>query len=387
MTDQAFDANVSINGNLNVDLANKNEGTAKPGITFGESGSGEAISSTRVEGKDGRFGLDLFTDGKSRLFLEHGGWVGVGTRKPEQNLSVNAGLNVDQADTNEGTVQPGITFGSRSGEGISSTRKVGKDGRFGLDFFTGFISRLFVAQDGKVGVGTRAPEQNLSVNGGLNVDQADANAGGLQNGITFGSHSGEGIASTRKDGTESRWDLEFYTGGRPRMTIRQDGRVGIGTRTPYAELDVHGSIRVSGDVILTGADCAEAFAVQAAESVAPGSILVIAEDGTLRECDSAYDKCVAGVVSGAGDLRPGVVLNRGVDQSDHLPLALVGTVHCRVDASYGAIGVGDMITTSPTPGHGMRADDSARAFGAIVGKALGTLAEGQGTVRLLVGLQ
>jgi hypothetical protein len=70
-----------------------------------------------------------------------------------------------------------------------------------------------------------------------------------------------------------------------------------------------------------------------------------------------------------------------------LPIALVGKVSCKVDASYSPIEIGDMLTTSPTPGHAMRVTDSGRAFGAVIGKALRPLAEGRGHIPILVALQ
>jgi hypothetical protein len=69
------------------------------------------------------------------------------------------------------------------------------------------------------------------------------------------------------------------------------------------------------------------------------------------------------------------------------PLALVGKVWSKVDADYGSIDVGDLLTTSPTPGHAMRAADPARAFGAVLGKALGELTSGRGLLPVLVTLQ
>jgi hypothetical protein len=71
----------------------------------------------------------------------------------------------------------------------------------------------------------------------------------------------------------------------------------------------------------------------------------------------------------------------------HAALALVGRVYCQVDASYGAIDVGDLITTSPTPGYGMVARDPIRSFGATIGKACAPLATGRGLVPVLVALQ
>jgi len=57
--------------------------------------------------------------------------------------------------------------------------------------------------------------------------------------------------------------------------------------------------------------------------------------------------------------------------SNRKPVALFGKVYCKVDANLGAIEVGDLLTTSPTRGHAMKAQDPAqdplRAFGAAIG--------------------
>jgi hypothetical protein len=70
-----------------------------------------------------------------------------------------------------------------------------------------------------------------------------------------------------------------------------------------------------------------------------------------------------------------------------VPVALVGKVYCRVDADLAPIRPGDLLTTSATPGHARRASDRERAFGAVLGKALGGLAAGRGLVPILVTLQ
>jgi hypothetical protein len=46
-----------------------------------------------------------------------------------------------------------------------------------------------------------------------------------------------------------------------------------------------------------------------------------------------------------------------------------------------------MLTTSPTEGHAMKACDPARAFGAVIGKALRPLATGIGLIPILIALQ
>jgi hypothetical protein len=115
--------------------------------------------------------------------------------------------------------------------------------------------------------------------------------------------------------------------------------------------------------------------------------MVLDQDGALQHCQRAYDKRVAGVVSGAGDYKPGLILDRQQAHDDRVPVALVGKVYCKVDAQYAPIEVGDLLTTSSTLGHAMKADDPLKAFGAVIGKALQGLQSGQGLVPILVALQ
>src|SRR6516165_2197082 len=82
-----------------------------------------------------------------------------------------------------------------------------------------------------------------------------------------------------------------------------------------------GNVVVPGDILLTGADCAEHFDIGAGESPQPGTVVVIDEGGALRESREPYDKKVAGVVSGAGDYRPGLVLDRRVDGENRIAVA------------------------------------------------------------------
>ena len=104
--------------------------------------------------------------------------------------------------------------------------------------------------------------------------------------------------------------------------------------------------------------------------------------------DKAYDRTVAGVISGAGGLQPGLTMQQPeVVQGETHPVALTGRVYVWADASFGAIQPGDLLTTSATPGHAMRVGDYALAQGAILGKAMSRLEEGKGLVLVLVSLQ
>jgi hypothetical protein len=149
-----------------------------------------------------------------------------------------------------------------------------------------------------------------------------------------------------------------------------------------------GNVVVTGDIVLTNAaDCAEDFDVVEADLAEPGTVMVMGPDGRLEPCTRARDKRVIGVVSGAASYRPGIVLDKRPESPGRRPIALLGKVFCKVDAGHGALEVGDLLTTSPTEGHAMRAEPGADAFGAVIGKAMQSLERGRGLVAVLVALQ
>ena len=153
-------------------------------------------------------------------------------------------------------------------------------------------------------------------------------------------------------------------------------------------VEVTGNLTVKGDMCLANADCAEDFDIGGAELVQPGTVMVFGKDGALRPSEKPYDKRVAGVISGAGDFRPGITLDKqDSSKKNRLPLALTGKAYCKVDADYEPVEVGDLLTTSSTPGHAMKAHDPVRSFGAVVGKAIQPLKTGRDLIPLLVSLR
>lgn len=167
------------------------------------------------------------------------------------------------------------------------------------------------------------------------------------------------------------------------------GNVGI-------ELDAKGGdgfSRIVSDVleIRGGMDLAEKFVIEGgAETIRPGMVMSIALDasGGLVPSSEAYDRRVAGVVSGAGGVNTGMILGQeGSPLNGEHAVALSGRVYCWSDASYGAIEPGDLLTTSPTTGYAMKVTEYDRAQGAILGKAMTSLDEGTGLVLVLVSLQ
>jgi hypothetical protein len=142
-----------------------------------------------------------------------------------------------------------------------------------------------------------------------------------------------------------------------------------------------------GDIILNNADCAEDFDILDSQNAEPGTVMVLESEGKLRQSTTEYDKKVAGVISGAGDCKPGIVLDKKPTMDNRKSVALLGKVYCKVDAELASIEVGDLLTTSYTAGHAMKAEDPSRAFGAVIGKSLRSLTEGKGLIPILIALQ
>jgi hypothetical protein len=145
--------------------------------------------------------------------------------------------------------------------------------------------------------------------------------------------------------------------------------------------------------ITGGSDLSEQFEIRRPSKEIPleaGMVVVIDPEspGRLAVSTKAYDRKVAGIISGAGGLKPGMLMGQKGSKADGgNPVALTGRVYCWANASKGPIEPGDLLTTSDVPGHAMKVTDYTQAQGAILGKAMSSLKSGQGLVLVLVSLQ
>jgi hypothetical protein len=233
-----------------------------------------------------------------------------------------------------------------------------------------------VTTNGKVGIGIANPTAELHVKGHLQV----RNAVDINKTVFLGyNENGFAYLTSHDVGTNTPQNLTL------------NGRfIGVGTLNPQVKLHVVGTTRTDGLEITGGSDLSESFDIDGAGEVRPGMLVSIDPDrpGRLRVASSAYDRTVAGILSGAGGVNPGMVMGQKGSLADgEHPVALTGRVYALADASAGPIQPGDLLTTSPRPGHAMKVTDHARAQGAIIGKAMTPLAEGQGLVLVLVSLQ
>jgi hypothetical protein len=259
-----------------------------------------------------------------------------------------------------GHKEPGVSVTSDSSDGVRATSADGN----GLSARSTNSVAIFaesVNSTGVLGIGHKEP------------------------GVSGTSDSNDGVRAISASGN----GLSAFGGGNNGVGIFAQASAkripAAGGNTTAGFFD--GNVQVTGDIQLTGADCAENFDIAGAERAEPGTVMVLGDRGILEPSGIAYNKRVVGVISGAGNYKPGIVLDKQGSQPNRKPIALVGKVYCKVDAQYAAVETGDLLTTSPTPGHAMKASDQVKAFGAVIGKALRPLTAGQGLIPIVVALQ
>lgn len=222
-------------------------------------------------------------------------------------------------------------------------------------------------------------------------------------GAYFALYDENAVSTIVLDGQEADEDaglIRVRHGGNTRVLLdAKDGAAGggliklydvDGNRTITLDSDYSGEGRIITEVlqITGGADLSEGFDVTSASGpIEPGMVVSIdaAHPGKLAVAAKPYDTAVAGIISGAGGVKPGMMMGQAGSVADGAhPVALSGRVYCLADASHGSITPGDLLTTSSTPGHAMKASDYDRSRAAVIGKAMTGLSEGQGLVLVLV---
>jgi hypothetical protein len=356
-----------------------------------DAGAGRVLTSDaagNASWQDLPAGASVWAVSGANIYNTNTGNVGIGTTTPTAKLDVRGGMLVDSSS---GSLR--IGYPSSANQWHFNT--IGGGANLQLWENAAGAIRMYFAAGGNIGIGTTAPAARLDILGG-NWDTAstegDLRIGNatyrLKIGVATGG-AGAGHTTIAAQGGVNALSLGAGTtlDTQRTLTILGTGNVGIGTTAPAAKLDVNGTARVKV-LEITGADIAEKFPTT--ETLEPGTVVEIDPDnpGHLRKARGAYNKRVAGVVAGANGLSKGIILGNLEGSEDHTPIAMSGRVWVYADATHEAIEPGDLLTTSDTPGHAMKASDPTRAHGSVIGKAMTRLEKGKtGMVLVLVNLQ
>jgi hypothetical protein len=311
--------------------------------------------------------LRVQSDGNTKLFVSKDGLTGVGGWfTPTATLHVQGGnwdLEGTEGDFKIGDEQNRLKMSIATGgvgAGNARIRSVGASNQLILGAGT---SDVLTVREGMIEV-----VGDLSGTLGATVRAENTGPDGIAlYGRTFGA---DATAVLSQHGTGSI--LKGFNGGCcPVFEVKNNGRV------VTTELEITG-----------GADLVEGF--ESSEgAVEPGTVMIIDPqgDGQLIVSQGAYDRRVAGVVSGAGGVNPGIRMGQAAVLDGDTLVALSGRIYVKCTAENGPIQPGDLLTSSSRTGYAMRATDSTRSFGAVLGKAMTSLDEGSGLILVLVNLQ
>ena len=381
-----------------------------------------------------------------KMRVDSAGNVGIGTAAPGVLLEVSKALGAGDQNpagffnTNgNGYIQVGtnsagsrnIVLGYDDSNNYGFLRIAGEAAGTGVSIKDG----------GNVGIGTTAPAVALDVTSAKTSSAVNADAGsmnmivrdttamaaGVGGGIGFigkstaaGGYAGLGSIQVGKlNATDA--NLSSYmafstrdnTGGNlEKMRIDNAGNIGIGTTSqfgsgtgvvglanagtnPSANPTAGGVLYASGGALnwrgssgtvtqIAAADYAEDMPItgvppDSGDLVSISKIPNLGGDGAynkffVEKSNRPYDPALLGVVSSFSDLSKQPATSR--------PIALVGRVPVKVSAENGAINVGDPITSSQTPGVGMK----DTAAGQIIGYALEPLSTGDGKILVFINL-
>ncbi len=296
-------------------------------------------------------------------------------------------MGSDPATTHEWDLGPGTSL-----VGVDKF-SIGRDG----------TSFLAIDNAGRIGIGTTNPGARLSISGGEGTysapDFGSTNLGsinilstvsGRRNAITFSSagssNAQAGIYVHQDNSLGTHMYLattdSYATGPQARLTIRNNGNVGIGTTDPGTyRLYVNGHAYVRGSIEASGADLAEEFATD--RKYPAGTVLVMGSDDyfkSAKSCSQEYDKAVIGVVSDMASIIIGKI-----DAPTKAIVSMTGVVPVKVNSSNGLIKKGDLLVTSSISGEAMKGINPPT--GTIIGKALENANGAKDEVMTLINLQ
>jgi hypothetical protein len=209
--------------------------------------------------------------------------LGIGTTSPQapiHSVGVNAGLETLIVESTTSTGNNIIRYKNAAGNlGYVGWASTSNDHFFianqkpasnitlstsnDIILVTSSSERLRVTSTGNVGIGTTSPNASLSVKGAgtgiVDIGQWSAvtSYGVIYLNGDFAVNNNYNILSSPTDkrlllNRPTGEDISFRMNNVDQMTLDSNGRLGIGTATPNAKLDVNGNTIISGNLTVTG---------------------------------------------------------------------------------------------------------------------------------------
>jgi hypothetical protein len=346
------------------------------------------------------------------------GWTGATVGSPIPDMTVHTSLDLTTGKFGIGVANPAYKLDVAGPVRSSSGGFVFPDGTVQATAATGGGTpsqwsngtNSIYYNGGNVGVGTTTPANKFEV-----VEANSPTASSIR--VLTGSASAYGGYAIGRTATEGYWGVAGGTGhysngavagdvvlrGQTNLILgnaenstvylKSNGNVGIGNSSPTEKLHVSGNGKFTGNLTVDGTVNAKyqdvAEWVASSEQLAAGTVVVLdtTKSNQVVSATVAYDTRVAGVISA----QPGISLGEGGEGK--VLVATTGRVRVKVDASRGAIQIGDLLVTSDLAGVAMKSEPVEFAGrkmhmpGTIIGKALEPLAKGSGEILVLLSLQ
>ena len=315
-TTTSFNQSGDLGGILTVKTSNGSAGDGG-GIMFGANqGYFAAIKGTLSDGGDNTSGELRFctrnppssSTMQVNMVMNRAGYVGIGTTDPYAPLEVHGADLTGQPVGTTGIISRHVAgldgvlniFGvamSNGEETVGLQTQI--DGRaWATDIAAGWnyggdsrYNLILQPYKGNVGIGTTNPGQKLTINGatlshaalggehqGIRVTNENVNYGssagiGMYVAAAANAVPGASVGGTLMGDIETYWAngtdayMRFFvsptnstTRGDPKMVIRNNGNVGIGTDDPTSKLQVEGDIQMRSDDSLISGGRGDAFA-------------------------------------------------------------------------------------------------------------------------------
>jgi len=247
-------------------------------LRVGGGAGGGSIGGTGTINTVAKFTASGFI-GNSQIF-DNGTNVGIGTTSPGAKLDVSGTFRTNGIGANIGPVSAGTSQNYFRFLSTGSDFYVGTESSVGGAFFTGTnaydnvlysstpqnfivsgVSRMYIAGNGNIGIGTKAPEALLHVNGSFTLGETGSTA---RQSLFTQNTTGTGYLNIQS--------LQQNVGYTPIVLNSLGGNVGIGTTNPVAKLNLYDGTNPLSIKILRTSVPVYVSDVQLAASTAAASI-------------------------------------------------------------------------------------------------------------------